>query len=93
MQAGLSCASLAEVLVRYAVAPAPTGSSAHGRPRALAARAAFSIALTQAGESVPMLMTRAEEIATNSSTSSLAWTMAGEAPKASSALAVLFITT
>ena len=93
MQAGRSLASAAEVVVRYVVAPAPTGSSTHGMPRAPAVRTAFSIAVTQAGESVPIFTTSAAEIATNSSTSSLAWIMAGEAPSASRAFAVLFITT
>ena len=40
-----------------------------------------------------MLMTRAEAIPTISSISSSAWAMTGEAPSASRALAVLFMTT
>ena len=48
---------------------------------------------TQAGLSVPMLMTRAEAIPTISSISSSAWAMTGEAPMARRALAVLFMTT
>ena len=47
----------------------------------------------QAELRVPILITRAAEIATISAISSSAWAMIGEAPRASKALAVLFITT
>ncbi len=42
---------------------------------------------------VPILITRAEAMFTMSSTSSGAWAMTGEAPTASKALAVRFMTT
>ena len=48
------------VAVRYSVAPAPTGSSTTGIPRAFAAPPASSIASTQCSESVPMFSTSAD---------------------------------
>jgi len=81
------------VSVRYVVAPAPTGSSTTGMPRAFATRPAMSIASTQCGESVPMLRTSAPAIAAISSTSSRACAITGSAPSASVAFAVSFITT
>ena len=62
-------------------------------PFAFAARPAASIASTQAGESVPMLITSAPAIATISSTSSRACAITGSAPSASVAFAVSFMTT
>ena len=91
--AGFTPRSCSAVEVRSAVAPAPTGSSTHGLPSVRACAAARRMPVTHEGESVPMLITSAWAIETNSSTSSLACTMAGEAPIASSAFAVLFITT
>ena len=93
MTVGLWARSLRTVSVRYLVAPTATGSSTQGTPLACAVAAARSIAATHGAESVPILMTRLDAMGTNSSTSSTAWTMAGEAPMASSALAVTFITT
>src|SRR5260221_504529 len=86
-------ANSAPTCVRYAVAPTPTGSSTHGIARARARNAARRMASTHLGDSVPMLITSAREIETKSSTSSTACTMAGDAPTASSALAVVFFTT
>ena len=62
-------------------------------PRALAVRPASSIASTQCGESVPMLMTSAEAIPAISSTSWSACAITGSAPSASVAFAVSFMTT
>ena len=59
-------------------------------------RAAFparSMAVTQGALSVPILRTRAADEPAISSTSSGAWAMTGEAPKASRALAVRFMAT
>jgi hypothetical protein len=91
--AGFSERSFNAVEVRSEVAPAPTGSSAQGLPCVRAAAAARRMAVIHGGESVPMLITSAWAMETNSSTSSLACTIAGEAPTASSAFAVLFMTT
>ncbi len=71
----------------------PTGSRTQGTPERTAVAAASSMLLTNAASSVPILTTRACEIATNASTSSAACTIAGDAPIARSALAVMFITT
>jgi hypothetical protein len=79
--------------VRYGVAPAPTGSSTHGVPSATARSTAISIASTHGGDSVPMLITSAREMPAKSAASSRACTIAGEAPMASSALAVTSIAT
>ena len=81
------------VSVRYVVAPAPTGSRTTGIPRSFAAFPAASIASTQGGESVPMLIASAPASPTISSTSSRACAMTGSAPSASSAFAVSFMTT
>ena len=51
------------------------------------------MASTQGGDRVPILTTSASEIATKSSTSSTACTMAGEAPSASSTFAETVIAT
>ena len=75
------------------MAPAPTGSSTTGTPRAFAARPATSIASTQWDESVPMFRTSAPANPTISSTSSGACAITGSAPSASVAFAVSFITT
>ncbi len=75
------------------MAPAPTGSSTQGMPSAAARSAARSMAATQGGDRVPMFTVSAEEIATNSSTSSAACTIAGDAPMASSAFAATSIAT
>ena len=75
------------------VAPAPTGSSTTGTPRAFAARPAASIASTQWDESVPMFSTSAPANPTISSTSSGACAITGSAPSASVAFAVSFMTT
>jgi hypothetical protein len=48
---------------------------------------------THAALSVPMLSTSAPAMPAISSTSSMAWAITGEAPTASSALAVVFMTT
>ena len=79
--------------VRYAVAPAPTGSRTTGIPRALAALPASSIASIHCSESVPMLSTSADASPTISSTSSRACAITGSAPSASVAFAVSFMTT
>ena len=81
------------VPVRYAVAPAPTGSRMTGTFIFAARSAALCIARIQSRLNVPMLMTRAPAMLTMSSTSSSAWAMTGEAPIASKALAELFMTT
>jgi len=81
------------VAVRYSVAPAPTGSSTIGMPRSSARSAAMYMALTHSLLRVPMLITRAEAMPTISAASSSAWAITGEAPMASSAFAVLFMTT
>ena len=52
-----------------------------------------AVASIQLGDSVPMLTTSAEEKETNSSTSSMACTMAGEAPMARSTLAEMSMAT
>ena len=59
----------------------------------LAVRAASIMELIQAGVSVPMLMVSAAMCWPNSSTSCSAWTMAGDAPAASSTLAMGFMAT
>jgi len=64
-----------------------------GMPRALASSPAASIASIHFSSSVPMLRTRAPAWATISRTSSMAWAMTGDAPSASSTLAVSFMTT
>jgi len=51
------------------------------------------MASIQGGERVPMLRTTAPAMEAISSTSSTAWAITGEAPRASRALAVQFITT
>ena len=76
-----------------AVAPTPTGSSTQGRPRRAATSADASMPTTQSVDRVPMLTTSASAIAPKSSASSGAWTIAGEAPIASSALAATSIDT
>ena len=55
--------------------------------------AALSMASVQVADKVPMLITRAPMKLPNSSSSSTACTMAGEAPIASSALAAMSIET
>ena len=79
--------------MRYAVAPAPTGSRTTGTAAAFAARPAASIASTQLRESVPMLRTSALASPTISSTSSGACAITGRAPSARVAFAVSFMTT
>jgi hypothetical protein len=64
-----------------------------GMPLVLAARPALNIASTHGALKVPMLSTRLLATVTRSSTSSSAWAMSGDAPIASKAFAVLFITT
>ena len=81
------------VSVRYDVAPEPTGSSTTGIPRAFAARPASSIDSTHGSDSVPMLRTSADASRTISSTSSRACAITGNAPRASVAFAVSFMTT
>ena len=90
---GASAKRSSVVRVRKAVAPAPTGSSTQGMPVATAFRAASDMLATQEWSSVPILTTRAADMAVNSSTSSGACTMAGEAPSARSTFAVQFMTT
>ena len=79
--------------MRYSVAPAPTGSSTTGIPRAVAAAPASSIASTQWPDSVPMLITSDDAMPVISSTSSPACAITGSAPSASVAFAVSFMTT
>jgi len=62
-------------------------------PRALATSSAWHMLLIQYGSSVPMLSTRAWAMAAMSVTSSWACAITGEAPMASSTLALKFITT
>ena len=62
-------------------------------PRSRATRPATSMASTQGPLRVPMLSTSAEAIPAISAISSWACAMTGEAPAASRALAVVFITT
>ena len=81
------------VRVRYGVAPAPTGSSTMGIFRPAAFSAALNMAAIQSSLRVPILITRAPAIPVMSSTSGRAWAMTGEAPMASNALAVMFMTT
>ena len=81
------------VVVRYCVAPAPTGSSTTGIPRSLAAAPAISIASIQSSESVPMLSTSAPARPAISRTSSFACAITGSAPSARIAFAVSFMTT
>ena len=90
---GCSSTSFAAVRVRYGVAPQPTGSSTQGLDSARARNAARSMAATQGGDRVPMLTTSALAIATKSSTSASAWTIAGAAPIASRQLATTSIET
>ena len=75
---GLSALASA-VSVRYAVAPAPTGSRSMGMPLEDAVRNATSIEPTVLALSVPMLTTVDEEIDTMSATSSPS-VMTGEPP-------------
>jgi hypothetical protein len=79
--------------VRKVVAPAPTGSSTTGRSSVLALRAVLIMVATQSLVRVPMLSTSARARETISSTSSVLCAITGEAPAASSALAVTFMTT
>ena len=51
------------------------------------------MASTQRGDSVPMLTASDDEMPTKSSTSSTAWTIAGEAPSARSTFAESVIAT
>ena len=81
------------VSVRYAVAPAPTGSRTTGTPFSFAAVPAASIASIQRSESVPMLSTSAPASPTISRTSSSACAITGSAPRARIAFAVSFMTT
>ena len=67
------------VSVRYAVAPAPTGSRSMGMPLEDAVRNATSIEPTVLALSVPMLTTVDDEIDTMSATSSPS-VMTGEPP-------------
>src|SRR5690554_6353978 len=62
-------------------------------PLAFAVWPDWSMASTHSGFRVPILRTKAEAMAAMSFTSSRAWAIIGEAPTASRALAVLFITT
>ena len=64
-----------------------------GRPFRLAASPALNIEAIHGALSVPMLMTSDRAMAVISSTSSSAWAMTGDAPMASNALAVVFMTT
>jgi len=64
-----------------------------GMPSCPALRAAMNMDFVHCSLKVPMLITRAAAIPTISSTSWSAWAMTGEAPMASRALAVEFITT
>ena len=88
-----SASSFRAVAVRNVVAPAPTGSRTMGRPFRRAASPAWNMAAIQGALSVPMLMTSDCAMAAISPTSSSAWAMTGDAPSASSALAVVFMTT
>ncbi len=89
----ISSSSRWAVSVRYAVAPAPTGSSTTGMLRSFAAFPASSIASIQGSESVPMLSTSAPASPTISATSSWACAITGSAPSARIAFAVSFMTT
>ena len=89
----ISASILRAVSVRNAVAPAPTGSRTMGRAFRLAASPALNIAAIQGALRVPMLMTSDRAIAVISATSSSAWAITGEAPIASRAFAVVFMTT
>src|SRR5271157_745422 len=88
-----SSSSRRAVSVRNVVAPAPTGSSTMGSPFRRAAPPAWNMAAIQGALSVPILITSARAMAVISATSSSAWAMTGDAPSASSALAVTFMTT
>ncbi len=83
----------AAVVVRRVDAPAPTGSSTTGMPRSRAAAPARNMLSIHGALRVPMFSTSAETMFTSSAISSRAWAMMGEAPAASSALAVTFMTT
>ena len=61
-------------------------------PRSRATRPALNMDSTQCVLSVPMLITRAWAMRAMSSASSNAWAITGEAPSASRALAVVFMT-
>ena len=63
--------------MRYGVAPHPTGSSTQGFPRALACLAASFLDATHSEDSVPMLMSTAEEMDAKASTSSTLCTCNG----------------
>mmetsp|Transcript_43146 Transcript_43146/g.108077 ORF Transcript_43146/g.108077 Transcript_43146/m.108077 type:complete len:321 (-) Transcript_43146:86-1048(-) len=76
-----------QALVLYAVAPAPTGSRTQGIFVELALVMASFIAATQVLLRVPTLISKPEDIAVNSSTSSQQWTIAGDAPAARRVLA------
>ena len=79
--------------LRYAVAPAPTGSSTVGMPRCAAVSRARRMLSIQAGSSVPMLSTSDCAMPAMACTSSCACAITGEAPAASNTLAFRFITT
>mmetsp|Transcript_5194 Transcript_5194/g.11336 ORF Transcript_5194/g.11336 Transcript_5194/m.11336 type:complete len:253 (-) Transcript_5194:2-760(-) len=87
----MSKSSVAVVVLR-AVNPAATGSRTHGTPFALQVLAANLKDSIQVGSSVPMLIETAPFIAATTSiadsSSSTAWTMAGEAPSARRPLAM-----
>ncbi|KAG1303532.1 hypothetical protein G6F62_015797 [Rhizopus arrhizus] len=76
---------------RKAVAWWATGSSTQGMPAWRAASAVSSMLSSQGADSVPILMTTAPAICANSGASSVACTMAGDAPIASSTLAAKFM--
>ncbi|BAA30258.1 165aa long hypothetical protein [Pyrococcus horikoshii OT3] len=82
-----------ETLVLNLVAPAPTGSSTIGFPNSFAISVAFTIDLLHPESRVPIFMTTASASLIISSSSSSAWAITGEAPNASKAFAVVFITT
>ncbi len=75
------------------IAPAATGSITQGLRAAFAAATASRIAAACGEDMVPRLTTSASAIAANSATSSVLSTIAGEAPSASSAFAVVLVTT
>jgi hypothetical protein len=73
--------------------PTPTGSSSHGVPASRAAEAAARMPSARAGVIVPVLTTSAPATAASSAASAWSSTIAGEAPRASSALAERFVAT
>ncbi len=93
MTVGRSATSRCETSVRSDVAPTPTGSRTQGLPATFIASAASSMDAAQAGSSVPMLTVSTRASAANSTTSSRAWTIAGEAPTARSTFAMTFMAT